>query len=124
MAGLIVFLNGTSSSGKSSIARELLAMLPEPWFHLPGDAFHFMRNRPDLAADSAELAEMLRRTRAGYHRAVAGMAAAGNNVVMDHVLAEPWRLADCLGALPGAGRRTGRRALPDRGAATAGAGPR
>ncbi len=40
---------------------------------------------------------MLRRTWMGFHRAVAGMAAAGNNVVVDHVLSEPWRLDDCLG---------------------------
>ncbi len=33
----------------------------------------------------------------GFHRAVAGMAAAGNDVVVDHVLSEEWRLLDCLG---------------------------
>lgn len=43
--GRIVFLNGTSSSGKSSIARELLDILDEPAFHLPVDAFHAMRSR-------------------------------------------------------------------------------
>ncbi|TQE40173.1 chloramphenicol phosphotransferase [Streptomyces ipomoeae] len=57
--GLIIFLNGTSSSGKSS-------------------------------------ATALHNTRRGYHRAVAGMAAAGNNVVVNHVLSEEWRLRDCL----------------------------
>lgn len=36
------------------------------------------------------------RARQGYHRAVAGMAQAGNSVVADHVLAEPWRLTDVL----------------------------
>ncbi|WP_078856173.1 chloramphenicol phosphotransferase CPT family protein [Streptomyces sp. NRRL F-5065] len=96
--GLIIFLNGTSSSGKSSIARELLAVLEEPFFHLPVDAFHAMRTRRE--ADPAELPAILRRTWRGYHRAVAGMAAAGNNVVVDHVLSEDWRLPDCLGLFP------------------------
>ena len=41
-------------------------MLDEPSFHLPVDAFH------------------------------AGMTAAGNNVVVAHVLSEEWRLLDCL----------------------------
>ncbi|MEJ8652328.1 hypothetical protein WKI65_30630 [Streptomyces sp. MS1.AVA.3] len=43
--GRIIFLNGTSSSGKSSIARELLLTLDETYFHMPVDAFHAMRSR-------------------------------------------------------------------------------
>ena len=94
MPGLIIFLNGTSSSGKSSIAKELLQILDEPYFHMPVDAFHAMRTRREISQE--ELPAVLRRTWMGYHRAVAGMAAAGNNVVVDHVLSEDWRLADCL----------------------------
>jgi chloramphenicol 3-O phosphotransferase len=93
--GRIIFLNGTSSSGKSSIARELLEVLDEPYFHLPVDAFHAMRSRRTVAQD--ELRRVLRRTWMGFHRAVAGMAAGGNNVVVDHIFSERWRLPDCLG---------------------------
>lgn len=96
--GLIIFLNGTSSSGKSSIARELVGILDEPCFSMPVDAFHAMRSGPEMAPD--QLSVMLRRTWMGYHRAVAGMAAAGNVVVMDHILSEPWRLDDCLDLFP------------------------
>lgn len=32
----------------------------------------------------------------GFHRAVAGFAAAGNNVVMDHLLGEQWRVQDIV----------------------------
>ncbi|GEC07048.1 chloramphenicol phosphotransferase [Streptomyces spinoverrucosus] len=92
--GLIVFLNGTSSSGKSSIATQLLRILDEPYFHMPVDAFHAMRSRAPVPPD--ELDTVLHRTWQGYHRAVAGMAAAGNNVVMDHILSAEWRLKDCL----------------------------
>ncbi|MFJ3640136.1 chloramphenicol phosphotransferase CPT family protein [Streptomyces sp. NPDC090108] len=92
--GLIIFLNGTSSSGKSSIARELVRVLEEPCFHMPVDAFHAMRSGPEMPPD--QLSVVLRRTWMGFHRAVAGMAAAGNTVVVDHVLSEPWRLDDCL----------------------------
>ncbi|WP_231591045.1 chloramphenicol phosphotransferase CPT family protein [Saccharothrix sp. ST-888] len=49
--GLIIFLNGTSSSGKSSIAGELLTILDEPYFHLPVDTFHAMRARREFPAD-------------------------------------------------------------------------
>lgn len=92
--GLIIFLNGTSSSGKSSIARELVGILDEPCFHMPVDAFHAMRSAPVLTPE--QLGVVLKRTWMGFHRAVAGMAAAGNIVVVDHVLSEPWRLNDCL----------------------------
>ncbi|RZB20113.1 chloramphenicol phosphotransferase [Streptomyces sp. F001] len=92
--GLVVFLNGTSSSGKSSIAAELLRILDEPYFHMPVDAFHAMRSRTPVPPD--QLDTMLHRTWQGYHRAVAAMAAAGNNVVMDHILSAEWRLRDCL----------------------------
>jgi len=92
--GLIIFLNGTSSSGKSSIARELLEVLDDTYFHLPVDAFHGMRARKEYR--DGELPGVLRRTWQGFHRAVAGMAAGGNNVVVDHVLSEEWRLHDCL----------------------------
>jgi chloramphenicol 3-O phosphotransferase len=37
----------------------------------------------------------------GYHRAVAGVASAGNDVIMDYPLSEPWRLQDLLDVLDG-----------------------
>ncbi|MCX2954491.1 chloramphenicol phosphotransferase CPT family protein [Lentzea sp. NEAU-D7] len=99
---MIIFLNGTSSSGKSSIAEQLLRVLDAPYFHLAADAFGAMRAvERTLELDGPAQAEVLRRTRAGFHRAVAGMARAGNDVVVDHVLSEPWRLQDCLEALDG-----------------------
>ncbi|GGN11331.1 chloramphenicol phosphotransferase [Lentzea pudingi] len=99
---MIIFLNGTSSSGKSSIAAELLKELDTPFFHLSVDAFGAMRAvERTLELDAIAQQELLQRTRAGFHRAVAGMAQAGNDVVVDHVLSEPWRLQDCLDVLEG-----------------------
>ncbi|MFG3099219.1 chloramphenicol phosphotransferase CPT family protein [Streptomyces sp. NPDC048182] len=98
-AGRIIFLNGTSSSGKSSIARELLDVLDDGvFFHLAVDGFNAMRSKRVLGA--AELDDALRRTRMGFHRSIAAMAEVGNGVVVDHVLSEPWRLLDCLAVLP------------------------
>ncbi|MFF2395126.1 chloramphenicol phosphotransferase CPT family protein [Nocardia sp. NPDC058114] len=100
--GQVVLLNGVSSSGKSSIARQLLADLERPFFHMGVDMIGAMRSESRThELDPAELAVVLRRTRAGFHRAVAAMASAGNDIVMDHVLSEPWRLRDCLTVMHG-----------------------
>jgi chloramphenicol 3-O phosphotransferase len=100
--GQIIFLNGTSSSGKSSIAGQLLLMLDPPHFHMSVDAINSMRaKQKSRELDEAELEAVLARTRAGFHRAVAGMAEAGNDVIADHVLSEPWRLRDCLEVMAG-----------------------
>ncbi|WP_405180326.1 chloramphenicol phosphotransferase CPT family protein [Nocardia sp. NBC_01377] len=100
--GQIVFLNGASSSGKSSLARRLLIDLDRPFFHMGVDMIGAMRSETRTGElDPAALAEVLRRTRAGFHRAVAGMALAGNDIVVDHVLGEPWRLRDCLTVMAG-----------------------
>jgi chloramphenicol 3-O phosphotransferase len=84
-----VFLNGASSSGKSSIARQLLLVLGRPYFHFSVDAFHAMR-----AAEPTEPID--ERTVLGFHRAVAGMAAAGNDIVVDHALDHPRWFTDCV----------------------------
>ncbi|SEC39911.1 Chloramphenicol phosphotransferase-like protein [Streptomyces sp. 2231.1] len=95
--GTVVLLNGTSSSGKSSIARALLDVLDGTWFHLPVGAFHAMRCHRPIADEDLQ-AEIDRAVK-GFHRAVAGMAAAGNNLVVDHPLSRRWRLTDLLGLL-------------------------
>jgi chloramphenicol 3-O phosphotransferase len=100
--GQIILLNGVSSSGKTSIARQLLLVLDRPYFCLSVDAINSMRAKERTAELSpADLAAVLTRTRAGFHRAVAGMARAGNDIVADYVLSERWRLLDCLTVLAG-----------------------
>lgn len=97
--GRLILLNGTSSSGKSSIAEELLATLDGAWFHLAIDQFHRLRARRDWTEET--FLPVFQRTILGFHRAVAGMAAAGNDVVVDHILGERWRLEDCLTVFDG-----------------------
>ncbi|GIF01349.1 hypothetical protein Ari01nite_88130 [Paractinoplanes rishiriensis] len=100
--GRILLLNGASSSGKSSIGRALLPLLPDPWFLVPVDAIGAMRSTVHTRMlDDAEITEMLRRTRLGYHRAVAALASADNDVIMDYPLSEPWRVTDLLETLDG-----------------------
>ncbi len=98
----MVLLNGASSSGKSSIGRAMLPLLQDPWFLVPVDAISGLRSTVHRAQlDAAEVAAMLTRTRRGYHRAVAALASAGNDVIMDYPLSERWRLHDLLAVLEG-----------------------
>lgn len=100
--GRVVLLNGPSSSGKSSIGRAMLPLLDDPWFFVPVDSISGLRStvyRQRL--DDAEVQEVLQRTRRGYHRTVAALASAGNDVIMDYPLSEPWRLQDLLTVLDG-----------------------
>ncbi|MFE0348122.1 phosphotransferase-like protein [Streptomyces griseoluteus] len=74
--GQIVFRNGTSSSGKSSIARELLGLLDDGVYsHLSVDAFNAMRAQRELSRQEFDAG--LRRTRLGFHRSVAAMRRGG-----------------------------------------------
>ncbi|MGW2403261.1 phosphotransferase-like protein [Streptomyces sp. NPDC001739] len=95
--GKVILLNGTSSSGKSSIAQALLDMLDGTWFHMPVDAFHAMRCKGPIADE--DLQAEIDRTCKGFHRAVAGMAAGGNNLIVDYPLSRRWRLLDLLDVL-------------------------
>ena len=100
--GQVILLNGVSSSGKTSIAEALLDVLDRPYFHMAVDAIGAMRSTTRTNALSPEeVTAVLTRTRAGFHRAVAGMARAGNDIVADYVLSESWRLTDCLAVMEG-----------------------
>jgi chloramphenicol 3-O phosphotransferase len=100
--GRIILLNGVSSSGKSSIALALLPLLQDPWFLVSVDAISGMRSTVHARAlEDDEVAEVLTRTRRGYHRAVAALASVGNDVIMDYPLSEQWRLIDLLDVLEG-----------------------
>jgi chloramphenicol 3-O phosphotransferase len=101
--GTIVFLNGASSSGKTSILRALQDLLEEPYLEAGIDKFIFMLperylERPlwddvlGLATCAGETGHSLVR---GMHRAILSLARAGCNVLADHVLVEPAWLCDC-----------------------------
>ncbi len=90
--GKIIFLNGASSSGKSSIAKEVQKRLAEPFLHLELDAFIQMLPRLD---DGELFMRMVR----GMNRSIAAMSDEGNNLIVDHVLIEPVWLQQCLDLL-------------------------
>ena len=101
--GTIILVNGTSSSGKTSIVRALQDMLEEPFLDAGIDKFIWMLPRRYL--DRPLWDEVLGlatragptgyRLMSGTHHTIAALSRVGNNVVADHVLVEPAWLQEC-----------------------------
>ncbi len=101
--GKIIILNGTSSSGKTSIVNALQEMLDEPFLDVGIDKFIWMLprrylNQPlwnEVLGLATEAGPVGHRLFSGMHHTIAALSKAGNNVVADHVIVErPW-LAEC-----------------------------
>ena len=98
----IVLLNGVGSVGKSSIANALQKITNEPFMHMKMDTFLAMmpsayQNHPDglsfettmqhdKPSVNVRTGAVAERVLSGMRKAVAGMAAAGNNLIVDEVL--------------------------------------
>ncbi len=95
-SGRLVLFNGPSSAGKTMLSQTVARRLATPWLLLPVDLFHQIRTRPDADLTDRQWHDVFHRTRAAYHRALAGAASSGMDVLGDHVLNEPWRLDDLL----------------------------
>jgi len=95
--GKVIFLNGTSSSGKTTIAKELQKVFQEPYLHVSLDAFllqlpeTFLMNRERFIQ---ELPLLL----AGFHSSCAAIARTGNNIIIDTVLQEQCWVTPCVRA--------------------------
>lgn len=118
--GKIIFLNGTSSAGKTTIARALLDVLEEPYVHTGIDQFLGNRSQHLLVySDGREPAEaegwlaifrddalievrigpVALRLITGMYQAIAAFAAAGNNTIVDDVIYDQRVLAAAVAAL-------------------------
>lgn len=102
--GTIIILNGTSSSGKTSLLVALQAALPEPFLDAGLDRFLWMLpkrylSRPlwdDVLGRAVQAGGAGRQLVAGMHQAIAALSRAGCHVLADHVLVEPAWLNECV----------------------------
>ena len=89
--GKIIFLHGASSSGKSTIAQRLQAVIDAPFWHISID---HLRDSGVLPMDRFRSGEFdWKNVRDaffdGYHRALPVYAAAGNNLIIEHIIDTP-----------------------------------
>ena len=102
--GTIILLNGTSSSGKTSIVRALQNAFPEPYLEAGLDKFIWMLperylERPlwdDVLGRATSAGEAGHTLVRGMHHAIEALSRAGSNVIADHVLVEPAWWQDCI----------------------------
>lgn len=115
--GKIIFLNGTSSAGKTTLAYALQELLAEPWVHIALDQFrdglplkYRGLNAPagttgeqglnvvpvDNSYTHIQFGQVGKTVLKGMRRAIAAMAHAGNNVIVDDIILQPEFLDDYL----------------------------
>lgn len=121
--GKVIFLNGSSSAGKTTLAIMLQQLLTEPYQHIALDQFrdgmpgrYRGLNSPEGSPGASGLnivpqaknGDVLTHIRFGEHgeqvlrgmrRAIAAFAGAGNNVIIDDLLFRPEYLDDYAVAL-------------------------
>ena len=115
--GAVIILNGVGSVGKSSTARALQAITAEPFLHIALDAFidmlpeRMIGHSDGLTFDTNEVdgrpcvaigsGPIVARAMRGMRRAVAAMAAQGNNLIVDEVMLSQDKARDYRDLLSG-----------------------
>lgn len=108
-SGNIIFLNGTSSSGKTSITHTLQRLFDVPYLHVSIDNFlqalptRYVDYLSGSAQPSSQELERLRtylpRLLAGTHASIAALASEKNNLVVDYVFEQSSDLLKCVNRL-------------------------
>lgn len=112
-SGTILILNGTSSSGKSSILKAFQAVCPEPYVDMGIDKFFWMLH--ERYRNTSQWTEVMKYAYSedgtiseihptaygnhfisGMHHAIYEMAQQGVNVIADHVFHERAWLNECV----------------------------
>jgi len=96
-AGRIILVNGTSSAGKTTLSHALRAQLAEPFCLYASDQLADAGFRPPAPHHRHAGRE---RFFDGFHRSIPAFAAAGNDLIVEHILeSQDW--ADQLATLIG-----------------------
>lgn len=86
-SGRIILLNGTSSAGKSTLAKALRTALPEPFCYYASDQLADAGFRTIKHAARRSGHERSRFFD-GFHRSIRSFAEAGNDMIVEHIVEE------------------------------------
>ena len=91
--GKIILVNGASSSGKSTLCAAVQSRLAEPFWHWSIDHLVAAQTLPGARIKSGEFPwpELRGRFFDGFHNTLPALAAAGNNLLVEHIVEnEQW----------------------------------
>ena len=88
-SGSVIYLNGTSSAGKTTLAQALLDALGEPYLYLSINLFDEIPSRKQIKRG---LVPDIRYFEMGFAKCIAALAGSGNNVIVDDIIAPPQHL--------------------------------
>lgn len=100
MQPVSIIIHGPSSSGKTSLARSLQALWPDPLFHVDLDAFELMSEGTRLSGWE-ERRQAFRLHCANLQATLRNIAATQFSLVLDFVLRDSAQFTRCLDALSG-----------------------
>lgn len=103
LPGTVIILNGTSSSGKTTLLNQLQREFEPPFLNVGIDKFIWMLpvrflDRPlwdEVLGKAIESGDLGHRLFGGMHHSIAVMSRLGNHVVADHVLVERRWAQEC-----------------------------
>ena len=84
----LIFLNGTSSSGKSTLAKEIQNQATIPFWHVASDQLVEAGMLPKRTDDDSEFDCSINRPKFfdGFHGCIKAILDAGNPVILDHII--------------------------------------
>jgi chloramphenicol 3-O phosphotransferase len=98
MNGRIIILNGTSSAGKTTLARALRPQLPTSFCYYSSDQLADAKFRPiDPTARLAGREQFF----VGFHRTIPALASAGLDLLVEHIVEEQHWAEDLANLLKG-----------------------
>ncbi|MCL1859158.1 MAG: chloramphenicol phosphotransferase CPT family protein [Oscillospiraceae bacterium] len=98
--GKIIFLNGTTSSGKTSLSKALQNKLVKPFYHISCDMFDSMAPHKE---DEILFSSYLETSVSAMHHTIKLYSDLGINTIVDHVILDnnkgSERLSECINLL-------------------------
>ena len=84
----VIFLHGTSSSGKSSLAREIRRQSKIPFWHFSSDQLVEAEILPERANDGGMFDWSVNRPKffKAFHQCIKAILDSGNSVILDHII--------------------------------------
>lgn len=91
----VIWLNGASSSGKTTLAKALQLKLSDVYLHAQIDQFIAMLPE-EIQYNRHDLEKHIEHIVYPFHRSVKDLATTGNKLIVDHVFENEKWLIDCL----------------------------